>query len=61
MIVSKFGIGQQVCYCFYGYLGVVIDIDFEYFFELLVLDEVVNNDMLCLLFWYYVVIEDDEG
>lgn len=61
MIVSKFGIGQQVCYFLLGYFGVVVDIDLVYLFFELLFDELVVNDEFCVVLWYYVVMEDDNG
>lgn len=46
---------------FLGYLGVIVDVDFEYLFVELEEDEIVVNDELCVVFWYYVVMEDDDG
>lgn len=61
MIISKFGIGQQVRHRLLGYLGVIIDVDPEYSLEKPTLDEVTKNDSLRKSPWYHVVMEDDTG
>lgn len=61
MIISKFGIGQQVRHRLLGYLGVIIDVDPEYSLEKPTLDEVTKNDTLRKSPWYHVVMEDETG
>ncbi|AEI74697.1 Heat shock protein hspQ [Candidatus Moranella endobia PCVAL] len=61
MIVSKFGIGQQVRHKLLGYLGVIIDVDPEYSLEQPLLDEVVVDDSLRAAPWYHVIMEDEDG
>lgn len=61
MIVSKFGIGQQVRHSLLGYLGVIVDIDPEYSLDEPSDDEVAVNDELRAAPWYHVVMEDDDG
>lgn len=61
MIVSKFGIGQQVRHSLLGYLGVIVDIDPEYSLDEPSDDEVAVNDELRAAPWYHVVMEDEEG
>ncbi|EGY29619.1 MULTISPECIES: heat shock protein HspQ [Candidatus Regiella] len=61
MIVSKFGIGQQVRHKLLDYLGVVIDIDPEYSLQQPQPDDLANNDDLRFSPWYHVVMEDDDG
>lgn len=61
MIVSKFGIGQQVRYFLLGYFGVVVDIDSVYSFFESSFDELAVNDEFRVVSWYYVVMEDDNG
>ncbi|WON78249.1 heat shock protein HspQ [Serratia sp. UGAL515B_01] len=61
MIVSKFGIGQQVRHKLLGYLGVVIDIDPEYSLEQPKADDIGANEELRLAPWYHVVMENEEG
>lgn len=61
MVVSKFGIGQQVRHKLLGYLGVVIDIDPEYSLEQPKADDIATNDDLRYAPWYHVVMEDEDG
>ena len=61
MVVSKFGIGQQIRHKLLGYLGVVIDIDPEYSLKQPQADEIEANEALRLSPWYHVVMEDDQG
>lgn len=61
MIVSKFGIGQQVRHRMLGYLGVVIDVDAEYSLIKPQVDEIEGNDAMRTAPWYHVVMEDDKG
>lgn len=62
MILSKFGIGQQVRHKLLGYLGVIIDVDPEYSLEKPALEEVTTaDDLLRRSPWYHVIMEDEEG
>ncbi|MBX4181031.1 heat shock protein HspQ [Sodalis sp. CWE] len=61
MIVSKFGIGQQVRHRLLGYLGVIIDVDPEFSLERLALKDIVIEDNLRKSPWYHVVMEDETG
>ena len=61
MVVSKFGIGQQIRHKLLGYLGVVIDIDPQYSLKKPLDDEIAANEVLRSSPWYHVVMEDDKG
>ncbi|MBS0847864.1 heat shock protein HspQ [Citrobacter sp. JGM124] len=61
MIVSKFGIGQQVRHVLLGYLGVVVDIDPEYGLSETHEDYLAMNRSMRSAPWYHVVMENDDG
>lgn len=61
MIVSKFGIGQQVRHVLLGYLGVIVDIDPEYAFNEPQEDDLAVHSSLRTAPWYHVVMENDDG
>lgn len=61
MIISKFGLGQQVRHKLLGFLGVVIDIDPEYSLEQPKAEEIAATNDLRFAPWYHVVMENEEG
>ncbi len=61
MIVSKFGLGQQVRHNLLGFLGVVVDVDPEYSLDDPKIDDVAESASLRDAPWYHVVMENEEG
>ncbi len=61
IISSKFNIGQQVRHKLFGFLGVIVDIDYKYNYTELNLDEKLINKTFKKSPWYHVIMEDDHG
>ncbi|MGV3346054.1 heat shock protein HspQ [Enterobacteriaceae bacterium LUAb1] len=61
MVVSKFGIGQQVRHKLLGFLGVIVDIDAEYSLSEPQPGEIADSSILRHTPWYHVVTEDNDG
>ncbi len=61
IIFSKFNIGQQVRHKLFGFLGVIIDIDYKYNYTELNLDKKLINKTFKKSPWYHVIMEDDNG
>ncbi len=61
IIFSKFNIGQKVRHKLFGFLGVIIDIDYEYSITESNLEELSINNTFKKLPWYHVIMEDDNG
>lgn len=59
---SKFNIGQKVKHKLFGCVGIVIDIDAEYFFsEKPRENDIASNYSFRSSPWYHVIMEDDDG
>ncbi len=58
---SKFNIGQQVRHKLFGFLGVIIDIDYEYSLLESNIKKLSINKAFKKTPWYHVIMEDDNG
>ncbi len=61
IIFSKFNIGQKVRHKLFGFLGVIIDIDYKYSLIESNTEKPLINNTFKKSPWYHVIMEDDNG
>ncbi len=61
IMFSKFNIGQQVRHKLFDFLGVIIDIDYEYSIIESNIEKKIIHNTFKKSPWYHVIMEDDNG